>query len=126
MLRRLMFSSPFKVPDVVLANPGVNRVLLLDRHAYLTIRNLTDCTDRLIECSPMNVITVRRTVFVRGNERSRTRRSFRELTRAYFARENTLEFVAEALFFAIIVAISAWPILAAAGALHEFFQRALT
>jgi hypothetical protein len=37
-----------------------------------------------------------------------------------------LEFVVEALFFAIIVAISAWPMLAAAGALHEFLQRAVT
>jgi hypothetical protein len=110
----------------VLPNLGVRRSLLLDRHALLTIRNLTDCMDRFIECSPMNVITVRRTVFVRGNERLGTRRSFRELTRAYFERENSLEFVAEALFFVIIVAISAWPILAAAGALHEFFQRALT
>jgi hypothetical protein len=31
----------------------------------------------------------------------------------------------EALFFAIIVAIAAWPILAAAGALQEFLQRAV-
>jgi hypothetical protein len=74
----------------------------------------------------MNVITVRRTVFRRADNKSRTRAAFRELTRAYFARENSLEFVAEALFFVIIVAISAWPILAAAGALHEFFHRALT
>jgi hypothetical protein len=74
----------------------------------------------------MNVITVRRTVFRHPNKSSRTRRSFRELTRAYFARENSLEFVVEALFFVIIVAISAWPILAVAGALHEFFHRALT
>ena len=89
----------------------------------------------------MNVITVRRTVFqgipreapvkrivINGSSKkpSITRRSIRELARAYFARENRLEFVAEALFFAIIVLISAWPILAAAGALHEFFQRALT
>jgi len=74
----------------------------------------------------MNVITVRRTVFRSANKRSRRRRSIRELTRAYFARENSLEFVVEALFFAIIVATSAWPILAAAGALQEFFQRALT
>jgi ribonuclease P protein component len=74
----------------------------------------------------MNVITVRRTVFRDANKRSRTRRSFRELTRAYFTRENSLEFVVEALLFVIIVAISAWPMLAAAGALHEFFQRALT
>jgi hypothetical protein len=87
----------------------------------------------------MNVVTVRRAVFHgmpekasakrtvingRSTKNSRTRRSFRELTRAYFARENSLEFVLEALFFVIIVAISAWPILAAAGALQEFFQRA--
>jgi hypothetical protein len=103
-----------------------NCLLLLDRHALLTIRNLTRSTDGFIECLTMNVITVRRTVFRHANKRSRTRRSFRELTRAYFARENSLEFVVEALFFLIIVAISAWPILAAAGALHEFFQRALT
>jgi RNase P protein component len=74
----------------------------------------------------MNVITVRRTVFRHASKRSRAPRSFRELTRAYFAKENDLEFAAEALFFVIIVAISAWPILSAAGALHEFFQRALT
>jgi cell fate (sporulation/competence/biofilm development) regulator YlbF (YheA/YmcA/DUF963 family) len=43
-----------------------------------------------------------------------------------FCEENGLEFLVEALFFVIIVAISAWPILAAAGALHEFFQRAIT
>ncbi|HMC25062.1 MAG TPA: hypothetical protein VKH14_06270 [Candidatus Udaeobacter sp.] len=40
-------------------------------------------------------------------------------------RENSLEFVVEALFFVIIVALSAWPILAAIGALREFFHRAL-
>jgi hypothetical protein len=57
---------------------------------------------------------------------STSRRSFRELARTYFAKEHSLEFAAEALLFVIIVAISAWPILAAAGALHEFFQRAVT
>jgi hypothetical protein len=87
----------------------------------------------------MNVITVRRTVFHgmpkaasvkrivingRSKKTSTTRRSFRELARAYFARENSLEFALETLFFVIIVAIAAWPILAAAGALLEFFQRA--
>jgi hypothetical protein len=85
----------------------------------------------------MNVITVRRTVFhgiprepsvksIVINRRSRkdstTRRSFRELARAYFARENSWEFALEALFFVIIVAISAWPILTAAGALQQFLQ----
>jgi hypothetical protein len=74
----------------------------------------------------MNVITVRRTVFRSANKRSAGPRSFREVTRAYFTKENSLEFVVEALLFVIIMAISAWPILAAAGALHEFFQRALS
>ena len=62
----------------------------------------------------------------RSKKISTIRRSFRELTRSYFAREHSLEFAAEAVFFVIIVAISAWPILEAAGALHEFFQRALS
>jgi len=35
-----------------------------------------------------------------------------------------LEFIIEALLFAIIVGISAWPIFAAAAALNEFLQRA--
>jgi hypothetical protein len=89
----------------------------------------------------MNVITVRRTVSHglpreapvkrivingRSKKTSTIRRSFRELARTYFAREHSLEFAAEALFFVIIVAISAWPILEAAGALQEFFQRALS
>jgi hypothetical protein len=89
----------------------------------------------------MNVITVRRTVFhglpreapvkrivINGASKktSTIRPSFRELARTYFAREHSLEFAAEALLFVIIVAISAWPILTAAGALHEFFQRALS
>ena len=89
----------------------------------------------------MNVITVRRTVFHglpkkasvertvingRSKKSSTIRRSFHELARTYFAKEHKLEFAAEALFFVIIAAISAWPILTAAGALHEFFQRALS
>jgi len=73
----------------------------------------------------MNVITVKRTVFRQANKRARLSRSFRELSRAYFARESSLEFAIEALLFAIIVAISAWPIFAAAGALNELLQRAL-
>ena len=88
----------------------------------------------------MSVITVRRTVLhglpgeasvkrigINGTSKksSTIRRSFRELARTYFAREHRLEFAAEGLFFVIIVAISVWPILTAAGALHEFFQRAL-
>lgn len=75
----------------------------------------------------MSVITVKRTVIRprrrSGNKISTTRRSFRELTRSYFASEKSWEFAIEAVFFAILVAISAWPIFVAVGALNEFLQR---
>jgi len=74
----------------------------------------------------MSVVIVKRPVIKprrrSGNKISTTRRSFRELTRSYFASEKSWEFAIEALFFAIIVAISAWPIFAAADALNEFLQ----
>ncbi|HEV3148423.1 MAG TPA: hypothetical protein VGZ24_07210 [Chthoniobacterales bacterium] len=71
----------------------------------------------------MSVIAVKRTVIRRmPNKISTTRRSFRELTRSYFASEKSWEFAIEALFFAIFVAISAWPIFAAADALNEFLR----
>jgi hypothetical protein len=72
----------------------------------------------------MSVITVKRTVIRRTADKGRTvRQSFRELPQSYFASEKTWEFVIEALLFAIMVAISAWPIFAAADALNEFLQR---
>ena len=72
----------------------------------------------------MSVITVKRTVSKRTPKKtSTTRRSFRELTRSYFASEKSWEFAIEALLFVIIVAISTWPIFAAADALNEFLQR---
>jgi pyrroline-5-carboxylate reductase len=75
----------------------------------------------------MSVITAKRTVIRRmPNKRSAMGRSFRELTRGYFASEKTWEFVIEALLFAIMVAVSAWPIIAAADALNEFLQRTPT
>jgi hypothetical protein len=66
----------------------------------------------------MNTITVKRTIV-----RRKTRRSLRELAQSYLAGERKVEFTIEALLFAIIVAISAWPILAVASALSEFAQR---
>jgi hypothetical protein len=54
---------------------------------------------------------------------SRSLRSFRDLTRSYFAREKSCQFALEVLLFAILTAISAWSILDAADALHEFLQR---
>jgi hypothetical protein len=92
-------------------------------------RNLYDSlhdTSRawLIERSTMSVITVKRTVTKRTPyRRSLVLRSFRGLTRTYFASEKSLEFAVEALLFAIIAAISAWPIFAAADALNQFLRR---
>jgi RNase P/RNase MRP subunit p30 len=69
----------------------------------------------------MSVITVKRTVIrLMPNKRSAMGRSFRELTRSYFASERTWEFVIEALLFATMMAVSAWPIIAAADALNKF------
>jgi hypothetical protein len=72
----------------------------------------------------MSVITVRRARIKRAlNRTSSSRQSFRELTRGYFAGERSWEFVVEVLLFAVIVAISTWPILAAADALNDFLRR---
>ena len=53
-------------------------------------------------------------------------RSFRGLTRNYFAHETRWQLAIEVLLFAIIAALSAWPILAAASALNEFLNRTVT
>ena len=80
---------------------------------------------RVIERPTMSVITVQRTVRKRTPyRRSLALRSFRGLTRSYFANEKRWEFAIEVLLFAIIMAISAWPIFAAADVLNEFLQRA--
>jgi hypothetical protein len=72
----------------------------------------------------MSVITVKRIVIKQTPyRRSLVLRSFRGLSRSYFASEKSWEFAIEALLFAIIMAISAWPIFAAADALNEFLQR---
>jgi hypothetical protein len=74
----------------------------------------------------MTAIKVKRTITRQTRaQRSamRKRRSLRELSRSYLAGERTVEFTIEALLFAIIVAISAWPVLAAANALSEFLQQ---
>ena len=73
----------------------------------------------------MSVITIKRSAI--GQERNRkSRRSFRELSRRYFASEKKFEFIVELLLFAILVAISAWPILAAADALNRLLQTTTT
>jgi hypothetical protein len=89
---------------------------------------------RFIERLIMSVITIKRAqrkrmphamVNITDREqyrRSLVLRSFRQLSHSYFASEKSWEFVIEALLFAIIVAISAWPVFAAADALNQFLQ----
>jgi hypothetical protein len=72
----------------------------------------------------MTAITVKRTIVRRTrDQRPATRQSIRELSRSYLAGERTVEFTIEALLFAIIVAVSAWPVFAAANALSEFLPQ---
>jgi len=71
----------------------------------------------------MRVITINRTVFKRDRAKtSARRRSIRQFAGDYFATENHLEFAVEALLFGVLLAISAWPIVAAAGAISELLQ----
>ena len=88
----------------------------LFRHLNLTIRNLTRAASRLIECLTMRVITVKRMIKRTPKQRSRISRSFGELARHYLAHESRWQFAVEALLFAAVLAISAWPIFAAADA----------
>ena len=68
----------------------------------------------------MSVITIKRTISKpRATTELTGRRSFRELTGNFFAGENHWEFAIEALIFAALLAISAWPIFAAAGAINS-------
>jgi hypothetical protein len=83
----------------------------------------------------MSIVTVKRPLrkrtpdaivnmtYRRQYRRSLVLRSFRQLSRSYFASEKGWEFVVEALLFAMIVAISAWPVFEAVHALNEFLER---
>jgi len=73
----------------------------------------------------MSVITIKRRVPRARQARieSSIHHPIRDLTRRFFAHENNWEFFLEALLFTILLAISAWPIAVAAGALSEFLQR---
>ena len=75
----------------------------------------------------MRVITIKRTISKGTHAKiSPDQRSLRESIRNFFASENHLEFAIEAIVFAILLAISAWPIIAAAGAINELLQRGVT
>ena len=69
----------------------------------------------------MRVIRIRRTISRNTQAKgSAARRSIRQFTREFFAKENHWEFAIEALVFGALLAISAWPIVAAAGAINDF------
>jgi len=71
----------------------------------------------------MHLITIKRTVFTRERAKTSTsHRSIRQFARDFFATENHLEFAVEALLFGALLAISAWPIISAAGAISELLQ----
>jgi hypothetical protein len=71
----------------------------------------------------MNIVTVQRKIKRPLQTPPAARRSIRDITRAYFARESVWHFAIEALVFGVIAAISAWPILNAAMAINELLQR---
>jgi hypothetical protein len=71
----------------------------------------------------MSVITVKRVIKRTPKQRSRISRSFSELARHYLAHESRWQFAVEALLFATLLGMSAWPILVAADAIFELLQR---
>jgi hypothetical protein len=66
----------------------------------------------------MRVIRIKRIV-PKGKTPSTHHRSLRQFAWNFFAKENHLEFAIEALLFGALLAISAWPIVAAASAINE-------
>ncbi len=66
----------------------------------------------------MRVITIKRNVSKEKRARTTRRRFVLEFARDFFAGENHLEFALEALLFGLL-ALSAWPIIVAAGAIDR-------
>lgn len=91
-------------------------------HALLTIRCLTGCACGL--GSRMHTIKIKRTITIRKPAKLAGKRRFLQFAQNFFARENHLEFVVEALLFGLLLAIAAWPIVAAVGAINEFLRAA--
>jgi hypothetical protein len=67
----------------------------------------------------MRVITIKRNVSKEKRAKTTRRRFVLEFARDFFAGENHLEFAVEALLFAALLALSAWPIIVAAGAIDR-------
>jgi len=68
----------------------------------------------------MRVIKIQRRIRKRSNiSGARAPRSERRLGQDFFVKENKIEFALEALLFGLLLAISAWPIIAVAGAINN-------
>jgi hypothetical protein len=67
----------------------------------------------------MRVITIKRNLPKEKRARTVRGRFALEFARDFFASENHLEFAIEALLFATLLALSAWPIIVAAGAIDR-------
>jgi hypothetical protein len=63
----------------------------------------------------MHTIKIKRTI----RKEKPAKRRFLQFAQKFFAGENHLEFAIEALLFGLLLTISAWPILAVAGAIGQ-------
>jgi hypothetical protein len=84
-------------------------------HAFLTIRNLTRNTQVSTLAHGYNQRTVRKT---KGTGTTKGRLVL-QFARDFFAGENHVQFAIEALVFGAQLALCAWPIIAAAGAISQ-------
>ncbi len=67
----------------------------------------------------MCVITIKRTVSKIKRVRTTRGRFVLQFARDFFAGENHVQFAIEALLFGALLALCAWPIIAAAGAISR-------
>jgi hypothetical protein len=67
----------------------------------------------------MRIITIKRTVSKVRRERTARGRFVLQFARDFFAGENHLQFAIEAFLFGALLALCAWPIIAAAGAISQ-------
>jgi hypothetical protein len=67
----------------------------------------------------MRIITIKRTVSKVKQPRTIRGRLVLQFARDFFASENHLHFAIEALLFGALLALCAWPIIAAAGAIGQ-------
>jgi hypothetical protein len=67
----------------------------------------------------MRVITVKRTLTKTKRSATTPRRFNLQFARDFFAGENHLHFAIEALLFGALLALCAWPIITAAGAISQ-------